>query len=190
MKKASANPSHIIGILALQGSFAEHMAMLVRIGVPAKLIRSRADTKNITACIIPGGESTTMMQMLKSTGLDQWLIASAKAGMPMYGACAGMIVLANLGLIDIQINRNAYGPQLYSFEDAVSFRANAVSRGISSMLGIFIRAPRVLSASPKVQILAKHGRDPVLVRQKNILAGSFHPELTQNTSIHEYFCGM
>ncbi len=187
MKKPTAPTPLVIGILALQGSFAEHVVMCERLGKKTKLIRSLADTKGVTACILPGGESTVMMKLLKSTRLDQWLITAAKKGMPLYGTCAGLIVLANLGLLDVQIDRNAYGPQLYSFEDEVTL---SFPSSRESIPGIFIRAPRITLTGPRVKTLAIHGRDPVLVQQKNILASSFHPELTDNTSIHHYFCGI
>mgnify|MGYP001588097597 CR=1 FL=1 len=103
-----------IGVLALQGSFAEHITMLTRLGAKAVPVRSLTDVKKFDGLIIPGGESTTIMQLLDSTELKAWLVQFAKAGKPIYGTCAGMIVLANLGLIDIEVERNAYGPQLYS----------------------------------------------------------------------------
>ncbi|MFH0821085.1 MAG: pyridoxal 5'-phosphate synthase glutaminase subunit PdxT [Candidatus Peregrinibacteria bacterium] len=183
MQKPPAQTSGLIGILALQGSFAEHSATLEKLGVQVKLIRSLADVQDVTACILPGGESTVIMKLLKSTGLDQWLTSSAKAGMSIYGTCAGLIVLANLKLLYVRVSRNAYGPQLYSFEDQVRW-------GKEIIPGIFIRAPHIISTGLNVQILATHDKNPVLVRQKNILACTFHPELTQNTKVHEYFCRM
>lgn len=153
-----------VGILALQGSFAEHADMVRQLGYEVRLIRNPEDTEGISACILPGGESTTLMKLLKKTGLDGWLKESAQKGLPIYGTCAGMIVLGQLGLIDIETQRNAYGPQLSSFETSVNFQGKA-------FLGIFIRAPKVIKVSDSVEVLA----------------GSFHPELTQDSRIHEFF---
>ena len=181
-----------IGVLALQGSFAEHITMLTRLGAKAVPVRSLTDVKKFDGLIIPGGESTTIMQLLDSTELKAWLVQFAKAGKPIYGTCAGMIVLANLGLIDIEVERNAYGPQLYSFEAPLSFPCPLLSspRRRGSIPGIFIRAPRVKTFKKGVHVLATHGKDPVLLEQKNILVGSFHPELTNDQKIHRYFLSL
>ncbi len=170
----------IVGILALQGSFAEHAAIVRKLGYEVRLVRSLNDTQGVRACILPGGESTTLMNLLKKTGLDDWLKEFAFQGLPAYGTCAGMIVLSKLGLIGIELERNAYGPQLFSFETTIDFRGE-------SFPGIFIRAPKVSRVNDEVEILAKNGETPVLVKQGSILAGSFHPELTDDTSIHAFF---
>lgn len=173
-----------IGILALQGSFAEHALMVKEAGGTPKFIRSLADTDGVQACILPGGESTVLHKLLKSTGLDRWLVTVAKKGLPLYGTCAGLIVLADLGLIDIQVDRNAYGPQLYSFEDEISLK---LPTDHYLLPAIFIRAPKITKLGSAVHVLATHEKDPVLVQQGKILAGSFHPELTKNNAIHRYF---
>ena len=175
-----------IGVLALQGAFIEHARMIEKWGHKAAQVRSLADTKNLDAVILPGGESTTMAKLLKKTGLDKWLVKAAKKGMPIFGVCAGMILLSNqhLGLMDIDVARNAYGPQLDSFEDDVKLKSGGKCHGI------FIRAPKITHAGKDIEVLGRHGQAPVLVRQGNILAASFHPELTNNTQIHEYFLKM
>jgi|WetSurSiteA1Bulk_404760.scaffolds.fasta_scaffold135047_1 pyridoxal 5'-phosphate synthase pdxT subunit len=182
-----------IGIIALQGSFAEHQKMLKKLGADVFLIRDLPDVENkkIDGVILPGGESTTATKLLKKTGLDKWLIGQAKLGLPIFGTCAGMIVLASLGLIDIDVERNAYGSQLDSFETKLRLETqNSKLKTLNLFPGIFIRAPRIKRIGPKVKVLAYHKKNPVLVRQNNILAASFHPELTDDMRIHEYFIKM
>ncbi|MBN2087329.1 pyridoxal 5'-phosphate synthase glutaminase subunit PdxT [Candidatus Peregrinibacteria bacterium] len=180
-----------IGILALQGSFAEHKKMMERIGVDVVLISSLLDVKDrrIDGVILPGGESTTMKKLLSKTGLDKWLVEFGKSKLPIFGTCAGMIVLSDLGLIDAEIERNAYGSQLDSFEVNIDL-SQITSHEPRATKGIFIRAPKVISVGDGVEVLAKNGDEPVLIRQKNILAGSFHPELTDDRTVHEYFLKM
>jgi 5'-phosphate synthase pdxT subunit len=178
------NHKKVIGIFALQGSFQEHAEIVKKLGYEAKLIRDIEDTKGVEACIIPGGESTSIFMRLERSGLDKWLKESAANGMPIYGTCAGMIILAKLGLIDIKVDRNAYGSQLDSFEkelDVSQFIDN------NSFCGIFIRAPKITFYGKKVRVLIHDGDIPLLVQQNNILAGSFHPELTDDMRIHKYF---
>ena len=170
----------VVGILALQGSFVEHADMVRELGYEVRLVRNSKDAKGLSACIIPGGESTTLMKLLDKTGLDAWLKEFAEKGLPIYGTCAGMIVLAELGLMDVEVDRNAYGSQLSSFEASVDFQGKKFP-------GIFIRAPKVTKIGASVEILAKEGETPVLVKQNNVLAGSFHPELTEDNRIHKYF---
>ncbi len=175
-----------IGILALQGAFVEHARMFKELGHKTVEVRSVADTKNLDAVILPGGESTTMAKLLKRTGLDKWLLESEKKGIPVFGICAGMILLSNqhLGLINIDVDRNAYGSQLDSFEEDIKLKFG------KKFHGIFIRAPKITHVGKGVQVLGRHGRTPVFVRQNNILAASFHPELTNDVQIHEYFLKM
>lgn len=176
----SAQSPHVVGILALQGSFAEHAQMIRELGYKARLVRNLEETAGLSACILPGGESTTLMKLLAETKLDVWLKKSAQSGMPVYGTCAGMIVLAKLGLIDIEVDRNAYGPQVHSFEADIEFEGRKFP-------AVFIRAPKISRLGKSVEVLAKEGGTPVLVRQKNVLAGSFHPELTSDDRIHKFF---
>jgi len=183
-----------IGVFALQGAFLEHARVIEKLGHKAVEVRSLADTKKLDAVILPGGESTTMAKLLKKTGLDKWLVKVAKKGIPIFGICAGMILLSNrhFGLIDIDVARNAYGPQLDSFEDEIVLRISRSTPHAErrTFQGIFIRAPKITHAGKGVEVLGRHGRTPVLVRQDNILAASFHPELTNDTRIHEYFLKM
>lgn len=176
---ASSN-ARTIGVLALQGSFFEHSKMVLQLGYKVRLIRNLDDVEGLAAFILPGGESTTLMKLLAETKLTDWLKESVNAGLPIYGTCAGMIVLAKLGLLDVEVDRNAYGPQLFSFETSVDFQGKPFP-------AIFIRAPKILKVGKIVDILSKDRGTPVLVRQKNILAGSFHPELTDDSRVHEYF---
>jgi len=183
-----------IGVLGLQGDFREHLTLLRALGVDARDVRTRAQLDEIEGLIIPGGESTTMAHLLEKTGMLSALRERGEQGFPIYGTCAGMILLARelndsspenrLALMDIAVKRNAYGRQLDSFEADLSLK------NIGEFHAVFIRAPKVVRVGPGVEILAEHDGAPVLVRQKNLLASSFHPELTGDTRIHEYFLKM
>jgi pyridoxal 5'-phosphate synthase pdxT subunit len=190
-----------IGVLALQGAFAEHVEMLSSIGVPAREVRTLADLDGVQAVIIPGGESTTIGRLLRITGLDEAIRERVEAGMPVWGTCAGMILLGRdvgdsgskvveqplLGLMGIRVRRNAFGTQLESFETHL----DAPEVADAPIPAVFIRAPVVEEAGPEVTVLAAlaDGR-PVAVRQGSRLATAFHPELTGDLSFHRYFAGM
>ena len=191
-----------IGVLALQGAFAEHIEMLRSLGVPSREVRTTADLDGVQAVIIPGGESTTIGKLLRIGGLDAAIRDRAEAGMPVWGTCAGMILLGRdvgdsgstvgepqplLGLMDIRVRRNAFGSQLESFET----RLDAPEVADAPIPAVFIRAPVVEEAGPDVVVLAAlaDGR-PVAVRQGALLATAFHPELTGDVSFHRYFAGM
>lgn len=188
----------MIGVLALQGDFAEHIAALKAVGSRQRLVRSLADVVGITGLILPGGESTTIGKLLISTKLDQWIIKQAKAGLPIYGTCAGCILIAKtvdspytLKLIDITVQRNAYGRQLDSFESSLNVEARySVPLGTRIISGMFIRAPKITAVGHGVSVLIKYHSEPVLVQQGNILAGTFHPELTNNLAVHRYFVSL
>lgn len=171
---------YTVGILALQGGFAEHADMARRLGYEVRLVRDLSDTQGISACILPGGESTTLMKLMAETKLDEWLKKAVHAGMPVFGTCAGLIVLGNLGLLDVEIDRNAYGPQLHSFETDVEFEGKKFP-------AVFIRAPKITRLGKNVEVLATEGKNPALVRQKNVLAATFHPELTGDDRVHQFF---
>ena len=184
-----------VGVLGLQGDFREHLNILRSLGVDARDVRTIAQLDDVDGLIIPGGESTTMAYLLEKTGMLSVLKERGCQDFPIYGTCAGMILLARdmndssypeyrLGLLDITVKRNAYGRQLDSFE------ADLQIKEIGAFHAIFIRAPRVVRVGPKVEVLAEHEESPVLVRQQNLLASSFHPELTRETRIHEYFLKM
>jgi len=182
-----------IGVLGLQGDFREHLQMLQSLGVETLDVRMAEAINNIDGLIIPGGESTTLARLLRINGLEEPLCTRIKSGMPTYGTCAGAILLARdvleddpkgLDLIDISISRNAYGRQVDSFEAMLDIKH------IGPFCGVFIRAPRITRIGEHVETLASFNDEPVLVREENILAGSFHPELTSDTRIHQYFANM
>lgn len=180
-----------VGVLGLQGDFREHLDILRSLGVDARDVRTAAQLDDVGGLIIPGGESTTMAYLLEKTSMLSVLRERGRQGFPIYGTCAGMILLARelngsspenrLNLMDITVTRNAYGRQLDSFEADLNIKE------IGAFHAIFIRAPRVVRVGPKVEVLAEHEEIPVFVRQKNLLASSFHPELTGDIRIHEYF---
>lgn len=181
-----------VGVLALQGAFHAHLGMLHRIGVDSCSVRCPGDLEGVDAVVVPGGESTTMSMLMSSSGLLKPLRRFVADSVPIFGTCAGMIVLASdiedgrddqiaLGAIDITVQRNGYGRQLQSVETDID-----VADG-TSFHGIFIRAPRVTRVGEGVEVLALHRGDPVLLRQGSVLVASFHPELTDDPTIHEMF---
>ncbi|PIZ95505.1 MAG: pyridoxal 5'-phosphate synthase glutaminase subunit PdxT [Candidatus Magasanikbacteria bacterium CG_4_10_14_0_2_um_filter_37_12] len=175
-----------IGVLAIQGSVIEHLRMLDLLSVEKKEVRTKKDFDECNALIIPGGESTTMLSLLAEYKLDKLIIEKVKSGMPIYGTCAGMIVLANLGLIGIEIKRNAYGSQLDSFETVLT-NIKKDQLGVDQLKAVFIRAPQVTVVGTGVDTLAQYNGHPVLLKQKNILVSSFHPELTDEMYIYKFF---
>ncbi|MDX6409431.1 MAG: pyridoxal 5-phosphate synthase pdxT subunit [Gaiellaceae bacterium] len=169
-----------VGVLAVQGNFREHVSMLEQLGVDAIEVRKPEHLQGLDGLVVPGGESTTFMRLMRLYGLDDAIRAFDR---PIFGTCAGMIVLDrdHLGLVDVAVDRNAYGRQVASFE------ADLVLAGESEPLrGVFIRAPRV-RVTGDVEVLAEHDGEPVLVRDGRVLVASFHPELTQDTRVHELF---
>ena len=183
-----------IGILAIQGDFERHTCQVSLVGATPKLVKLPRDLEQIHALILPGGESTTMSIMLDRHELRSALLEFGKS-LPVYGTCAGMIMLAKkiednlsgvapLGLIDIDVLRNGYGRQVFSFEDTVEI---ATANGTQAIQAAFIRAPRVTRVGSDVQELARYKNSPVRLRQKNILAGSFHAELENDTTVVRLF---
>jgi 5'-phosphate synthase pdxT subunit len=169
----------MIGILALQGGFKEHEDILDELALKHKRLRSLDDVEGLTGLIIPGGESTVMKMFMKTYGLDEWLKRrSTDENFQIYGTCAGMILLADLGLLDATVERNAYGRQLDSFVVDVDVS------DVGQVSGHFIRAPKIVNMESAVEVLAEHKGVPVLVRQGNIWASSFHPELAGDSRIH------
>jgi pyridoxal 5'-phosphate synthase pdxT subunit len=170
-----------IGVLAVQGNFREHAAVLRRLGVDAVEVRKPGQLEGLDGLIIPGGESTTFMRLMRLYGLDEAIRAFE---LPMFGTCAGMIVLdrEHLGLVDLLVDRNAYGRQVASFEADLELAGEA-----EPLRGVFIRAPRVREVGAGVEVLAEHEGEPVLVRDGRFLVASFHPELTDDTRVHERF---
>lgn len=184
----------IIGVLALQGGVSEHVKHIKALGYKAILVKNSLDLSLVDGLIIPGGESTTISKLLKLTNLDSEIIQKAKQGLPIWGTCAGMILLSkeiennetrHLSILDIRVKRNAYGRQIDSFV-ARDFIACIDSSEEFPM--VFIRAPYVSKIlSPKVEVLASVDNNIVAVREENILATSFHPELTSDLRFHKYF---
>lgn len=179
-----------VGVLALQGDFREHLAALKRLGVEGLGVRTVEELEKVDGLIMPGGESTTIANLLEKSGLFFEIKERGQNGFPIYGTCAGEILLAKevtnhsksyLGLIDIAVRRNAYGRQIDSFE------ADLNIKNIGAFHAVFIRAPIIERVGPKVEILAEHNSIPVMAQQKGILVSSFHPELTGDLRIHEYF---
>lgn len=182
----------VIGILAVQGDFAMHARMLDQIGVPWKLIKHVEDIAGADALILPGGETTTMLKFLIERKLADAIKGFAKDNKPVFGTCAGAILMAKevlnpeqerLGLIDISIERNAYGRQVDS--SVQQGECPEISGRTVEM--IFIRAPIIRRVGEGVKVLGRSGGLPVLVEQDNLLAATFHPELTEDQTIHRYF---
>ena len=184
-----------VGFLALQGAFREHVAAVSRLGVAAREVRQLKDMDGIDAMIIPGGESTTMGKLLNEWHMLEPLRERIMQGMPVYGSCAGLILLCRtiensdqprLGVLDATVRRNAFGRQVDSFETELSMP----EVGAEPVPAVFIRAPVIISVGPEVRVLAQVKGQAVAVRQNNILATSFHPELTPDTRLHSYFLNM
>jgi len=181
-----------IGVLASQGAFAEHIAILRQLEVEALPIRLLQELKGLDGLVIPGGESTSISKLMRDYDLMNEVRNLARNGLPVLGTCAGMILLANeiadpdvepLRIMDITVRRNAFGRQRDSFEAELSIPV----LGEKSFLGIFIRAPIIVRANKEVEILAKLGGTSVAVRQGKLLASAFHPELTDDLRFHQYF---
>jgi pyridoxal 5'-phosphate synthase pdxT subunit len=170
-----------IGVLALQGGFEAHAKALARLGIPAREVRTPEDLDGLDALIIPGGESTTIGMGVEREGLVGPLSEFVRSGKPVLGTCAGMIMLdrEHLGLLDVTVRRNAFGRQLASFEADLDFEGEPLH-------AVFIRAPWVEDAGDDVEVLARVDGHPVAVRQGNILAVAFHPELTDEIRLHEW----
>ena len=179
-----------IGVLALQGAVREHLAAIREIGAEPVTVRLPRDLVDLDALILPGGESTAMRRLMDAYGLREPIAAMARAGTPMLGTCAGMILLAQritdgedpvFGLLDLEVRRNGYGRQLDSFEAEL----DAPGLGEDPMHGVFIRAPLVVDIGPGVEVLARDPEgNPVAIRQGRVLATSFHPELTGDRRLH------
>ena len=165
----------------MQGNFREHAAMLRRLGVNVVEVRKPEQLDGLDGLVVPGGESTTFMRLMRLYGLDE---AVRRFAGPVFGTCAGMIVLdrGHLDLMDLEVDRNAYGRQVASFE--ADLRLADDDRPLR---GVFIRAPRVADHGDGVEVLAEHDGEPVLLRQGRFLVASFHPELTEDTRVHELF---
>jgi len=185
-----------VGVLALQGDFALHAKALEKCGVEAVEVRKPSELDDVEGLIIPGGESTTLLKLMDAWNFVPAIEKFHGAGKPIFGTCAGLIILArevespkqfSLGIIDVTVERNAYGRQRESFEASGVTRLDA---GPMPLEMVFIRAPRIRRVGPSVQVLAEHRGEPVMARQGRVLVATFHPELTDNTTVHRYFCDM
>ncbi len=184
-----------VGVLALQGDFAEHLAVLTSLNVHVREVRSSEDLTMVDALVIPGGESTVMSRFLHLFAMDAPIKARAAKGMPIFGTCAGAILLGKealgkhapktLGLLDMDVDRNAYGSQVDSFDATLNIT------GIQTpVTGAFIRAPILARVGKGIEILATHDGKPVCVRQGAILAATFHPEVRGQAALHKLFLRM
>jgi 5'-phosphate synthase pdxT subunit len=185
-----------IGVLALQGDFARHAAALARCGVESIEVRKPEQLALVDGLVIPGGESTTLLHLMASGEFVPALEKFHADGRPLFGTCAGLILLArtvenppqfSLGYIDALVERNAYGRQRESFEAAGTAELDGRPTPIEM---VFIRAPRIRQLGKGVAALAWQGGDPVLARQGSVLVATFHPELTEDPTVHRYFCEM
>ena len=181
-----------IGVLGLQGAYAKHLAILQQLDVQAVDVRKPEDLEECHGLIIPGGESTTMTKLINEIDMHDALLKFS-VDRPVFGTCAGMILMAakvddgrvkTLNLLDIEVERNAYGRQIDSFIDELDVTTNGQA---FSMRGVFIRAPRIKNMGEGVEVLASVNGEPVLVQEGHHMAAAFHPELTGETRIHNYF---
>ena len=170
-----------IGVLALQGNFREHAAMLRRLGADPVEVRKPEQLAGLDGLAIPGGESTTFMRLMRLYGLED---AIRRFEQPVLGTCAGLIVLDrdHLGLVDLEVERNAYGRQVASFEADLELAGEE-----KPLRGVFIRAPRIQRAGEEVEVLGELDGEPVLLKQGRFIVATFHPELTDDTRVHALF---
>jgi pyridoxal 5'-phosphate synthase pdxT subunit len=201
-KPRPAGDGPVIGVLALQGAVVAHQRMLEALGVRAPAVRTVADLDVVDGLVVPGGESTTMWHLLRTSGLESPLRERLDAGLPALGTCAGMILLAAkvldgrpdqgvLGVIDVAVRRNAFGRQVASFETDLDVPALA-DAGLAAdpFHAVFIRAPVVEGVGQGVEILATVDDQPVAVRQGPVIATAFHPELADDDRVHRLFVGL
>ena len=180
-----------VGIVAIQGDFEKHASTFARCGADVCFVKTPEDLAGVGRIVIPGGESTTVGKLMERFGLGAELVALARGGMPVWGTCMGMILMAKdvedydqyrLGILDVTVRRNAFGTQIHSFEDEVS-----VTGLNDPVTAVFIRAPIVVRCGPGVETLAAYQDKVVAVRSGNLLGTSFHPELTDDERLHSWF---
>lgn len=193
VRASQSSSTKTVGVLALQGAFSIHQEVLSQLDVATHEVRTPHDLARVDALVMPGGESTTMSQLLESSELFEPIKKLIQEGMPIFGTCAGMILLSkkiidgrddqiSFDAIDIEVQRNAYGRQIDSFEAEIQ-----VDNVEGAFHAVFIRAPRIVRAGSEVEVLSKFGDDIILAKQKNVLVASFHPELSNDNRIHELF---
>ena len=196
MSLSPDNSSPIIGVLALQGDFAAHGRRLEELGVPWRRVRLPEELAGLSGLILPGGESTTLLKLLAQTGLDRAITRRHAEGMPIFGTCAGLILLArqvlhpnqpSLGLLDVTVERNAYGRQVDSFEAEATWLAGPAPEPLEA---VFIRAPRICACGPGVHVLATLGDEIIAVQEGSVMGATFHPELSAQKLVHAYFLGL
>jgi len=188
------NRTASIGVLALQGAFREHISSIKKCGANAVEIKFPGQLNEVDGLIIPGGESTTINKLIDKYDFKKYLDDFYNSGKAVYGTCAGLILIAKrvinddfgLNYIDVDVERNAYGRQIDSFEEYVALSFDKSQK----FKAIFIRAPKITRAGPEVDILSEINDNIILVRQKNVLASTFHPELGEDRRVHEYFLKM
>jgi pyridoxal 5'-phosphate synthase pdxT subunit len=175
------DPRLKIGVLAVQGNFREHAATLRRLGADVVEVRKPQELEGLDGLVIPGGESTAIGRLMRLYGLEA---AVRNFERPVFGTCAGLIMLDrdHLGIVDVDVRRNAYGRQVASFEADLELTGD-----VRPLRGVFIRAPRIEATGPDVEVVAQLDGDPVLIRQGRFLLATFHPELTDDTRVHELF---
>lgn len=182
-----------MGVLAIQGDFARHAEALARAGIESREVRRPEELDSVSGLVLPGGESTTYLKFFeREPGWREALTAFAESGRPVLATCAGLILLASrvenppqpsLGVLDVDVVRNAYGRQLDSFiGSATGERGEPIE-------AVFIRAPKIARVGPDVEVLAREGEDPVLVRKENVYGATFHPELSEDASLHRRIFG-
>lgn len=190
-----ADEKPTIGVLALQGDVREHLQALQRAGAEAVPVKTRQALASVDGLVIPGGESTTVGMLLERFELMQPLRERIAAGLPVFGTCTGLILMAKeiegsaqprIGCMDVSVHRNAYGRQVDSFEAEVP----APALGAEPVRAVFIRAPQITHIEPGVEVLADSEAGPILVRQGNLLGATFHPELTDDLRVHQLFVRM
>ena len=190
------NARVLVGVLALQGAFDAHVRRLAELGVESRLVKDISDLDDLDGIILPGGESTTMSNLLVASGLGVVLTSRLHDGLPVFGTCAGMIMMAHtihdgrpdqisFDAMDVKVRRNGYGRQNDSFEQDIS-----ITSLDTPFHALFIRAPVIESMGSNVEVLASVDEHPVLVRQAHALASSFHPELVSDLRVHEIFLSM
>ncbi|MCF8051007.1 MAG: pyridoxal 5'-phosphate synthase glutaminase subunit PdxT [Desulfobacterales bacterium] len=190
----SSASNQTVGLLGLQGAFQDHIPHLEALGARWRTVRDAAELEQVDRLIIPGGESTVMARYLKRFSLAEPLRARIEQGMPVWGVCAGSILLAKtvdgrpgiLGALSIRILRNAYGRQVDSFQAVLDVPALS----LSAFPAVFIRAPKIVEAGDRVEALSWFGKDPVFVRSRSVMATTFHPELGSDPIFHQYFLAL
>lgn len=178
------------GVLALQGDWAAHAEVLNQLGVETVLVRTAAEFETVDALVLPGGESTAMLRLMEPDNLAEKIVERIRNGLPVLATCAGVILLArttvptqtSLAVLDIDVERNAYGRQVHS--RVADVELNGSLGAPSRIEGVFIRAPRITRTGPEVTVLGRLDTDPVLIRQGGIIAATFHPELTDDQRVH------